>query len=342
MKAVPATWTENREAVPHIAGRTSVIIVSWQVRELLRACLTSIAAHEDVRTLEVWVVDNGSADGSAAMVAAAFPWVRLVALAENPGFAAGNNIALRQATGDVAVLLNPDTALTDAALTRLAEYLRVRPECGVVGPRLLNPDGSLQSAGFAPPSLFQVWYDLVPWPRRFYHSRLNGRYTSEAGDAPYTVGFPLGAALAVRADVLATVGLLDEGYGMYMEELDLCARVQAAGWAVQVLPAAAIVHHGGQSTGQLPEAMWLALHRGRRRFFARFRPPLWNAAARALIRLALLVAAARAFTAYRRGETDRDACRSRVRRYGSAWRLWAEKLPTLSSMSPRSNTSWRL
>ncbi len=167
---------------------------------------------------------------------AVFPWVRLIALDHNPGFAAANNVALRQATGDVCVLLNPDTALTDPALSRLAAYLRAHPACGVVGPRLLNPDGTLQSAGFAPPSLFQVWYDLVPWPRRFYASRLNGRYTSGPEDAPYDVGFPLGAALAVRGDVLDAVGLLDEDYGMYMEELDFCARVWAAGWAVRLVP----------------------------------------------------------------------------------------------------------
>ncbi len=299
-----------------------MIIVSWQVRELLRACLTSIATYEDRAALEVWVVDNASTDGAAAMVMAAFPWVRLIALDHNPGFAAANNLALRRATGDVCVLLNPDTALTGPALTRLAAYLRAHPACGVVGPRLLNPDGSLQSAGFAPPSLFQVWYDLVPWPRRFYASRLNGRYTSGPEDTPYDVGFPLGAALAVRGDVLDAVGPLDEGYGMYMEELDFCARVWAAGWAVRIVPDAAIIHHGGQSTRQRPDAMTLALHRARRRFYARFRPTWWNVAARALTRVALPIAAVRAFRAYRRGDTDWPTCRTAIRQYGDTWRLY--------------------
>jgi len=310
--------------IQRVTGRTSVIIVSWQVRDLLHACLTSIAAHEDRAALEVWVVDNASTDGAAAMVTAAFPWVRLIALDHNPGFAAANNVALRQATGDVCVLLNPDTALTGPALSRLAAYLHAHPACGVVGPRLLNPDGTLQSAGFAPPSLFQVWYDLVPWPRRFYAARLNGRYASGPDDAPYDVGFPLGAALATRGDVLDAVGLLDEGYGMYMEELDFCARVWAAGWVVRILPNTVIIHHGGQSTRQSPEAMTLALHRARRRFYARFRPLWWNVVARALIRVALPVAAARAFRAYRRANTDWSLCRTTIRRYGNAWRLWGE------------------
>jgi len=305
--------------------RTSVVIVAWQVRDLLRGCLASIAAHEDRDRLEVWVVDNGSADGTAAMVAAEFPWVRLVALDDNPGFAAGNNVALRQATGDVCVLLNPDTALPGPALTALATYLRARPSVGVVGPRLLNADGSLQSAGFAPPSLFQVWYDLVPWPRRFYDSRLNGRYACASVEEPYAVGFPLGACLAVRRDVLDAVGLLDEAYGMYMEEVDFCARVRAAGYAVQILPTVAVTHHGGQSTGQSPEAMLLALHRARRRFYARHYPAWWNLCARGLVRIGLVVRFMLAFAAFRRGEMRWEACRERVRLYGRASRLWLER-----------------
>ncbi|MDQ6604447.1 MAG: glycosyltransferase family 2 protein [Chloroflexota bacterium] len=304
--------------------RTSVVIVGWQVRELLRGCLASIAAHEDRDALEVWVVDNGSTDGTAAMVAAAFPWVRLVARDDNPGFAAGNNIALPRATGDVCILLNPDTELHDASLTALAMYLRANPAVGVVGPRLLNPDGSLQSAGFAPPSLFQVWYDLVPWPRRFYHSRLNGRYPAAPLDQPYAVGFPLGACLAVRLDVLDRVGLLDEAYGMYMEELDFCARVRAAGYAVQILPTVAITHHGGQSTRQAPEAMFLALHRARRHFYRHYYPAWWNIGVRWLAETGLIVASARSFFAFRRGEHAWETCRAAVRAYGAAWRFWRQ------------------
>jgi len=301
---------------------TSVIIVGWQVRDLLRGCLTSIAVHEDRDALEVWVIDNGSTDGTAAMVAAEFPWVRLVARDDNPGFAAGNNHALRQASGDVCILLNPDTELHDAALTALAAYLRAHPAVGVVGPRLLNPDSSVQSAGFAPPSLFQVWYDLVPWPRRFYDSGLNGRYPHAPTDRAYAVGFPLGACLATRRDVLDRVGLLDETYGMYMEELDFCARVRAAGYAVQILPTVAMTHYGGQSTRQAPEAMFLALHRARRRFYARYRPAWWNACARWLTRTGLIVLSIQALIACRRGELPWDECRTRARTYGRVWQSW--------------------
>jgi N-acetylglucosaminyl-diphospho-decaprenol L-rhamnosyltransferase len=304
-------------------ARASVIIVGWQVRDLLRVCLQSIVTHEDLDRLDVWVVDNASTDGTAAMVAAEFPWVRLISLPENLGFAAGNNRALREATGDVYVLLNPDTELHDASLSALAAYLRAHLHVGVAGPRLVIPDGSLQSAGYAPPSLFQVWYDLVPWPRRFYHSRLNGRYPDAPQGEPYAVGFPLGACIAVRRDVLDRVGLLDEGYGMYMEEVDFCARVRSAGYAVQVVPAVTITHHGGQSTGQAPEAMFLALNRARRRFFLRYRPAWWNECARRLTRAGLIIAAARVFIMYRRGDLEWTACRARVRMYGRAWRLWA-------------------
>ncbi len=304
--------------------RTSVVIVGWQVRELLRGCLASIAAHEGRDALDVWVVDNGSTDGTAAMVAAEFPWVRLIARGDNPGFAAGNNVALRRATGDVCILLNPDTRVHDAGLTALAAYLRAHPAVGVVGPRLLNPDGSLQSAGFAPPSLFQIWYDLIPWPRRFYDSRLNGRYPDTPMDRPYAVGFPLGACFAVRRGVFEHVGLLDETYGMYMEELDFCARARAAGYAVHILPTVAVTHDGGQSTRQAPEAMFLALHRARRRFYRRYRPAWWNNCARWLTRAGLVVLTVQALAAFLRGELPWHTCRARARRYGRAWRGWAK------------------
>ncbi len=220
------------------------------------------------------------------------------------------------------ILLNPDTELHDAALSALADHLRAHPAVGVVGPRLLNPDGSLQSAGYAPPSLFQVWYDLVPWPRRFYHSRLNGRYPDAPTDRPYAVGFPLGACLAIRGAVLDAVGLLDEAYGMYMEEPDFCARVQTAGYAVEILPGVSITHHGGQSTSQAPDAMFLALHRARRRFSAHYRPPWWNICARWLTRAGLLVTTLHAFVAFRQGRMTWEVCRARARMYGHAWRLW--------------------
>jgi N-acetylglucosaminyl-diphospho-decaprenol L-rhamnosyltransferase len=305
-----------------VAARTSVVIVGWQVRDLLRACLASIAAYEELNHLEVIVVDNGSTDGSAAMVAAEFPWVRLIALGRNPGFAAGNNIGLREATGDVCILLNPDTEIAGPALSALAAYLRAHAECGVAGPRLLNPDGTLQTAGYAMPTLFQVWYDLVPWPRRFYHSRLNGRYPDASDSRPYDVGFPLGACLAVRRDVLDRVGPLEEAYGMYMEEVDFCARIRAAGYAVRIVPSVTITHHGGQSTGQAPEAMFLALHRARRLFFARFYPAWWNRAARWLAQAGLIAATVRAYGAYRRDTLPWPECRALARRYGRAWRIW--------------------
>ncbi len=305
-----------------IVGRTSIVIVGWQVRDLLRACLASIAVHENLAHLEVIVVDNASADGTAAMVAAEFPWVRLIALAHNPGFAGGNNAGLREATGDVCILLNPDTEIAAPALSALADYLRAHPEVGVAGPRLLNPDGTPQSAGYAMPSLFQVWYDLVPWPRRFYDSRLNGRYPDAPLDRPYDVGFPLGACLAVRRDVLNAVGPLDEGYGMYMEEPDFCARVRAAGFAVRIVPTVAVTHHGGRSTGQAPEAMFLALHRARRRFYARSYSAWWNRAARWLAQAGLITATARAFLAFRRGEIAWPECRAHARRYGRVWCIW--------------------
>ncbi len=305
-------------------GETSIVIVGWQVRDLLRACLRSIAAHEDRGMLDIRVVDNASTDGTAAMVATDFPYVHLTPLDHNPGFAAANNLALRAATGDVCILLNPDTEIHDAALTMLAAYLRAHPHVGVVGPRLVNPDGSLQTAGYAMPSLFQVWYDLVPWPRRLYLSRLNGRFPDRPDGQPYAVGFPLGACMAVRREVLDIVGLLDEGYGMYMEEPDFCERVRRAGWQVHILPTATVTHHGGRSTVQAPARMRDTLHRARRRCYARFYPRWWNVVARWLVRAGCIVAAAREWAAAQCGAQSWAQCRAHIRTFGAISRIWHE------------------
>ena len=137
-------------------------------------------------------------------------------------------------------------------------------------------------------------------------------------------GFPLGACLAVRRDVIDQVGLLDEAYGMYMEELDFCARIWAAGYTVRILPTVAVTHHGGQSTGQALEAMFLALHRARRRFYARHRPVWWNTGARWLTRVGLIVLTVQSLVASRQGKLAWDECRLQARMYGRAWHIWTQ------------------
>jgi N-acetylglucosaminyl-diphospho-decaprenol L-rhamnosyltransferase len=266
----------------------SVVVVTWNSAALLPACLESLLADAERAGLstEVVVVDNASGDDTRA-VARDFPQVQLVELEENRGFAVATNIGLRRARGRAALLLNPDTELRPGALAALWRALWAMPHVGLVGPLLLNPDGSPQSAGYRFPGLAQQLLDFFPLHPRLAGSRLNGRFDVGDGLTPFAVDHPLGACMLVRRAALEEVGLLDEGYFMYSEEIDWCRRFKAAGWTVLITPAAHIVHHGGQSTRQAAPAMFIELHRSRARYFARhdrrvLRPSGWLAHAAAL------------------------------------------------------------
>ena len=155
----------------------SVIIVSYNTRELLRGCLTSVISALGSRlNHEVLVVDNASADGSAAMVQDAFPQVRLLTNEENLGFAAASNQAIERSRGRHTVLLNPDTVAREGALDGMVKFLDEHARIGVVGPRLLHPDGSLQHSAFAFPTLPMIFLDFFPLNHRLMNSRVNGRY----------------------------------------------------------------------------------------------------------------------------------------------------------------------
>lgn len=250
----------------------SVVIVSWNTRDLLAACLASVAREAQASGLvvETIVVDNDSTDGSPDMVRERFPEVELIALAENRGFAAANNLVIERARGRAVLLLNPDTELLPGALGALWRALHAAPHVGLVGPLLLNPDGSLQSAGYRFPGLVQALIDLFPLHPRLVASGLNGRVSPGDGLSPVAIDHPLGACMLVRQEAIAQVGLLDEGYFMYSEEIDWCRRMRTAGWSILTAPAARVIHHGGQSTSQIAPVMLRHLHRSRARYFRRY------------------------------------------------------------------------
>ena len=312
----------------------SVVIVSWNTRDLLGQCLRSLDARlgELAPRSEVIVVDNASTDGTPAAVRLGFPAARLLETGRNLGFAAANNRGLALARGLTICLLNPDTEPRPGALTALVDYLDRHPQVGVVGPRLLNPDGSEQAVGFRFPTLAQVFLDLFPLrplgplAGRLAGSRLNGRYPDQPRDRPFPIDFPLGACLVVRRAVLEEVGGLDEGYFMYSEEVDWCRRIRAAGWEIACLPAAEVVHHGGRSTGQQPARMFVELHRSRLRYYRRFERPAFVRAAQLITRAGVVKEALLAWRRYRRGELSRAAWRERVRACGVIYRLKVEKI----------------
>lgn len=277
----------------------AVIIISYNVRDLLRTCLRSLSRSlsEYGPAARVIVVENASDDGSGQMVRSDFPDVTLLEPGENLGFAGGNNYALRELgfpdgadTPEAVWLLNPDTEVQNDAPARLLQHLRKSPTTGAVGPTLRYGDGSFQHSAFAFPGLVQVLFDLFPVPARLLESRLNGRYPRDwyAGSTPFEVDMLLGAALMMRGEALCDVGLLDEDYFMYVEELDWCRRAKDAGWQIDVVPGATVIHYAGQSTRQFGEEMFRTLWQSRLRYYEKFHSPAYVALVRLLVKAGLV------------------------------------------------------
>jgi GT2 family glycosyltransferase len=279
--------------------RLAVVIVSWNVRELLASCLRSLFDDLDRSALEaaVWIVDNASTDGTPGMVTEIFPKVHLFASDENLGFASGNNLALRELLRNSYLpvrnsfiwLLNPDTEIQPGATAALLSALNAHPQAGVVGAKLLYPDGSLQHGAFRFPGLVQLAFELFPMPQRLYETPLNGRYPRHLyqGADPFPIDHPLGASMMVRTEAIDQVGLLDEGYRMYCEEIDWCWRMHKAGWRAFCAPIAEVIHHTGRSTSQVPIPSFVNLWTSRARLYAHHHGPLTWLLARAMVRLGM-------------------------------------------------------
>jgi GT2 family glycosyltransferase len=303
----------------------AVVIVSYNTVALLRDCLASLRGCR--LPLATVVVDNGSRDGSPAMVRAEFPEVQLIEAGRNAGFAGGTNIGLAAlaALPPYVLILNPDTVVQPGAIEALAAFLDAHPRVGLVGPRLLNPDGSHQAGAFRFPTLLMTALDLFPpgevLPGRLYGSWWHGRYPQDGGDAPFPIDHPLGACMLVRREVLETLGSMDASYFMYSEEVEWCWRIKRAGWAIWQEPAARVVHVGGASTRQFRRAMQLELWRSRARFAAATGPAWRPLAHRALVRAGMLRLALLAWRAYGRGTIGRDELRLRLLGYGEIARL---------------------
>lgn len=263
--------------MPSVTCDLSIIIVNWNTRDLLAACLESVIGdrlsvngHQssagDNRSLftETIVVDNASSDGSAAMVRERFPWVRLIESRENLGFAAGNNLALREARGDTILLLNPDTVVTEGAILRLWQVLTAQPDIGIAGAQLLNADGSLQMSTGVFPSL---WSELPLINRRLRPVRRTFAVNTPTGETTvHAVDWVSGAALMIKREVVEAIGPLDEDFWLYTEETDWCYRARAAGWDVVVVPDARIYHLARAASRQRFVVTMLHFYQSRVRF----------------------------------------------------------------------------
>lgn len=269
----------------------SIIIVSWNVRELLRRCLQSIISNPKSQWLtEIIVVDNASTDGSAAMVRDGFPQVQLLVNDENLGFTIANNQAIARSRGRYVLLLNPDTEVLGDALATMVGYMDAHPEVGALGPQLLNPDGSVQpsrrrfptmATAFLESTILQQWFPDNCVLRRYY-------VLDQPDDRTQEVDWVVGAALLVRREAIEQVGPLDEGFFMYSEELDWCRRIKAQGWKVVYLPTAKMIHHGAQSSEQVKPFQHIQFQRSKVRYFRKHHGA-WKAEALRLFLLATYV-----------------------------------------------------
>ena len=205
--------------------------------------------------------------------------MHLIVSCVNLGYAGGVNAAAGAAHGDALLVLNSDARLEPAALPLLLDCLDQRPGAAMVGPALKYPDGRPQASAFRFPGLLQVALDLYPVPR-LMDTALNGRIWATT---PRRIDHPLGACMLIRRAAWEDVGPLDEGYFMYMEEIDWCRRARARGWEIWHQPAAVAIHHSGSSTRQQPRAMFQQLWRSRLRYYSRFHTPTSNRLVRALV-----------------------------------------------------------
>lgn len=245
----------------------AIVIVSWNTAPLLKTCLGTVMRelkNFDRGKVEVVVVDNASKDGTVTMLAESFPGVRVIANQENVGFASANNQAFNNSDSDYIWMLNPDTELGSGAFSALFEFMESTPLAGAVGSLLHDSEGTLEEAAFPIISpLREIWrlfhldaiYSYSTYPiNRWDHSQ------------PHEVGAVQGASLMLRRQALAQVGVLDPGFFMYTEEVDLCFRLIKAGWKIFWLPSSRVLHHGGQSTRQVRAQSFLNLYRSKTLF----------------------------------------------------------------------------
>jgi N-acetylglucosaminyl-diphospho-decaprenol L-rhamnosyltransferase len=253
----------------------AIVIVNFNTREHLERCLGSLVANEARPSPVVTVVDNGSSDGSIEMVRTRFPSVRLLVQSHNGGYGAAANVGIRSCDHDYILLLNSDTWVPATTPETLRTYLDEYPTAAIVGPALLNPDGSPQ------PSCRRFPHPLLPlahWP---WHD------VAPVDRGPAVVPWVVGAALAIRRKAFDDVGGFDESFFMYLEETDLCYRLGQRGWETHFTRRATVVHTGGASTRQYGTPMMVQLFRSSVAFHQHHHSSVMAATAAGLLRLAM-------------------------------------------------------
>ncbi|HRT58989.1 MAG TPA: glycosyltransferase family 2 protein [Candidatus Paceibacterota bacterium] len=243
--------------------RVSVVIVSWNAKAFLARCLASLTERACAYPMEVIVVDNASQDGSPEMVERDFPQVRLIRTGSNLGFARGNNRGIRESRGKYLCLINSDVEVRPDCITRLVDYCEAHPDVGMVGPRILGGDGKLQRSCRGFPTVWNMLCRALALDAMFPRSSWFGGYLLPYWnhDSEREVDILSGCFWMVRRAALETVGLLDESFFMYGEDMDWCKRFWAGGWRLVFVPDAVAVHYGGASSASAPVRFFIEKQR---------------------------------------------------------------------------------
>lgn len=286
----PAPGAKLSAVNAKVAIDLSIVIVNWNVRELLGRCLASIAGSDSLFVegaqppaenaggaerhwlTEVIVIDNASGDDSVSMLAEAFPWVQVIANRENLGFTKANNQGLAASGGRYVLFLNPDTEATPQAFGQMLVYTEGHAEVGVLGPQLRYGDGSVQSSRRRFPTMATFFLESTVLQLRWPRNRVLDRYfvLDKPDNAISQVDWVVGACMLVRRAVLDAIGGFDEGFFMYSEELDLCHRAVDAGWQVVYYPQAVVTHYEGKSSEQVVAARHIRFHTSRVRYIRKY------------------------------------------------------------------------
>jgi GT2 family glycosyltransferase len=239
----------------------SIIIVTWNSWEYIRNCLDSIFLSRGNFLTEVIVVENGSFDQTAKIVEELYPQVNLIQNKKNLGYAKANNQGIEEAKGEYILLLNPDTQVLEDALSLMYEFMQENPEAGALGPKLLNADKSVQPSCREFPTFSTLVWDFSGLSRLFPKSKTFGRWRMGYFDFNKTgdVDQPMGSCLMLRRKTLEDVGILDENFVMFFNDVDLCYRIRKKGWRIYFYPEAKVIHSKGASTKKAKAKMiWLS------------------------------------------------------------------------------------
>ena len=307
-----------------VLPQVSVVIVNWNTRDLLVACLRSLAALAGGVHCQIIVVDNASSDDSVETVQRCFPEVRVIQNTRNLGFAKANNIGLAACSGDYICLVNSDIEVLEGCLPRLVAFMQAHPEVGMLAPRLLNPDRSPQATCWKFPTLQTTLGETFFLHRWLPESSAfhRGQMTKITAETPQEIEVAAGAFWMVRRRALELVGGLDEAFFFYGEDIDWCRRFHQQGWKVMLLPQAEAVHFGGASSEKAPLRFAVERCRARCLYFQKHHstPALWLM--RGLLGLSNLIRFVGAGTAWLFSSTRRPFFKAKLR-HGLCVAVWA-------------------